>query len=55
MYVLAFLIYHVTDHIAASAFSDFVLAIYPLKTIAGLQMDRKIKIGLSCVLSLGIM
>ncbi|KAB8277592.1 hypothetical protein BDV30DRAFT_251166 [Aspergillus minisclerotigenes] len=39
---------------SASAFSDFALAIYPLRTIAGLQMPRKVKIGLSCVLSLGI-
>ncbi|KAE8165146.1 hypothetical protein BDV40DRAFT_309604 [Aspergillus tamarii] len=39
---------------SASAFSDFALAIYPLRTIAGLQMAPKVKIGLSCVLSLGI-
>lgn len=54
MYVLAFLLRYVTDHVAASAFSDFALAIYPLRTIAGLQMPRKVKVGLSCVLSLGI-
>ncbi|KAE8377565.1 hypothetical protein BDV26DRAFT_304860 [Aspergillus bertholletiae] len=39
---------------SCSAFSDLILAIYPLRTIAGLQIARKVKIGLSCVLSLGI-
>ncbi|KAF7595528.1 hypothetical protein BBP40_005563 [Aspergillus hancockii] len=39
---------------SSSAFSDLVLAIYPLTTIAGLQMARKVKVGLGCVLSLGI-
>ncbi|KAL4803362.1 hypothetical protein BDV18DRAFT_166383 [Aspergillus unguis] len=39
---------------SASAFSDLVLAVYPLFTIWGLQMALKVKIGLGCVLSLGI-
>ncbi|KAF5858015.1 hypothetical protein ETB97_004946 [Aspergillus alliaceus] len=39
---------------SSSAFSDLALAIYPITTIAGLQMARKVKIGLGCVLSLGI-
>ncbi|KAL4777259.1 hypothetical protein BDW60DRAFT_520 [Aspergillus nidulans var. acristatus] len=37
-----------------SAFSDLVLAVYPLTTIYGLQMALKVKIGLGCVLSLGV-
>ncbi|KAL4899576.1 hypothetical protein BDW74DRAFT_171391 [Aspergillus multicolor] len=37
-----------------SALSDLVLAVYPLTTIYGLQMPLKVKIGLGCVLSLGI-
>ncbi|KAE8355462.1 hypothetical protein BDV28DRAFT_163079 [Aspergillus coremiiformis] len=39
---------------SASAFSDLIFAIYPITTIAGLQMPRKVKFGLGCVLSLGI-
>ncbi|KAL4793720.1 hypothetical protein BDV19DRAFT_390925 [Aspergillus venezuelensis] len=39
---------------SSSALSDLVLAIYPLFTIWGLQMALKVKIGLGCVLSLGI-
>ncbi|KAL4963664.1 uncharacterized protein BDV14DRAFT_190774 [Aspergillus stella-maris] len=39
---------------SSSALSDLVLAIYPLSTIWGLQMAMKIKIGLGCVLSLGV-
>ncbi|KAF7131129.1 hypothetical protein CNMCM5793_004116 [Aspergillus hiratsukae] len=39
---------------SASAFSDFVLAIYPLFTIKNLQMATKVKFGLGFVLSLGI-
>jgi hypothetical protein len=41
--------------VAASAFSDFVLAVYPLFTIKNLQMATKVKFGLGFVLSLGIM
>ncbi|KAL4984997.1 hypothetical protein BDW68DRAFT_6654 [Aspergillus falconensis] len=37
-----------------SALSDLVLAVYPLTTIYGLQMALKVKIGLGCVLSLGV-
>jgi hypothetical protein len=40
---------------AASAFSDLVLAVYPLFTIYHLQMTRRLKIGLGILLSLGIM
>lgn len=40
--------------VAFSAFSDLALAIYPLFTIAGLQMALKVKLGLGFVLSLGI-
>jgi hypothetical protein len=43
------------DAVAASAFSDFVLAVYPLFTIKNLQMATKVKFGLGFVLSLGIM
>jgi hypothetical protein len=43
------------DAVAASAFSDLVLAIYPLLTIKDLQMATKVKFGLGFVLSLGIM
>ncbi|GFF26282.1 hypothetical protein IFM51744_03768 [Aspergillus udagawae] len=39
---------------SASAFSDFVLAVYPLFTIKNLQMATKVKFGLGFVLSLGI-
>ncbi|KAE8154662.1 hypothetical protein BDV25DRAFT_171487 [Aspergillus avenaceus] len=39
---------------SSSAFSDLVLALYPLHTIYGLQMARKVKFGLATVLSLGI-
>ncbi|KAL2869509.1 uncharacterized protein BJX67DRAFT_379060 [Aspergillus lucknowensis] len=39
---------------SASAFSDFVLAVYPLFTIQKLQMALKVKFGLGFVLSLGI-
>ncbi|KAL4933236.1 uncharacterized protein BDV17DRAFT_286914 [Aspergillus undulatus] len=39
---------------SSSALSDLVLAIYPLFTIWRLQMALKVKIGLGCVLSLGI-
>ncbi|KAI9367440.1 hypothetical protein BJX61DRAFT_551444 [Aspergillus egyptiacus] len=39
---------------SASALTDFLLAIYPLFTIKNLQMALKVKIGLGCVLSLGI-
>ncbi|THC91404.1 hypothetical protein EYZ11_009133 [Aspergillus tanneri] len=37
-----------------SAVSDLVLAIYPLTTIYGLQMARKVKVGLGFLLSLGV-
>jgi hypothetical protein len=40
---------------AASAFSDLVLAVYPLFTIYHLQMPLRLKIGLGILLSLGIM
>ncbi|KAL4939183.1 hypothetical protein BDV06DRAFT_231231 [Aspergillus oleicola] len=39
---------------SSSALSDLILAVYPLFTIWGLQMALKVKIGLGCVLSLGI-
>ncbi|KAL3474081.1 hypothetical protein BJX99DRAFT_186751 [Aspergillus californicus] len=39
---------------SSSALSDLVLAVYPLFTIWKLQMPLKVKIGLGCVLSLGI-
>ncbi|KAL2856142.1 hypothetical protein BJX68DRAFT_263637 [Aspergillus pseudodeflectus] len=39
---------------SASAFSDLVLAVYPLFTIYHLQMTRRLKIGLGILLSLGI-
>ncbi|EAW17410.1 uncharacterized protein NFIA_073250 [Aspergillus fischeri NRRL 181] len=39
---------------SASAFSDLVLAVYPLLTIKDLQMATKVKFGLGFVLSLGI-
>ncbi|KAL4916733.1 hypothetical protein BDW62DRAFT_218556 [Aspergillus aurantiobrunneus] len=39
---------------SSSALSDLVLAVYPLFTIWGLQMALKVKIGLGCVLSLGV-
>ena len=42
------------EGVAFSAFSDLALAIYPLFTIAGLQMAFKVKLGLGFVLSLGI-
>ena len=46
-----------TDLIATafSAFTDLILAIYPLFTIKDLQMAMKVKVGLGVVLSLGIM
>ncbi|KAL4964303.1 uncharacterized protein BDV14DRAFT_78356 [Aspergillus stella-maris] len=37
-----------------SAFTDLILAIYPLFTIKDLQMAMKVKVGLGVVLSLGI-
>ncbi|KAL3452753.1 hypothetical protein BJX65DRAFT_319464 [Aspergillus insuetus] len=39
---------------SASAFSDLVLAVYPLFTIYHLQMPLRLKIGLGILLSLGI-
>ncbi|KAL4898868.1 hypothetical protein BDW74DRAFT_189871 [Aspergillus multicolor] len=39
---------------AASAFTDLILAVYPLFTIKDLQMALKVKIGLGFVLSLGL-
>ncbi|RHZ46515.1 uncharacterized protein CDV56_103809 [Aspergillus thermomutatus] len=39
--------------VASSAFSDLVLAVYPLLTIRNLQMATKVKFGLGFVLSLG--
>ncbi|KAL4936975.1 hypothetical protein BDV06DRAFT_232898 [Aspergillus oleicola] len=39
---------------SASAFTDFLLAMYPLFTIKNLQMATKVKVGLGVVLSLGI-
>jgi hypothetical protein len=40
---------------AASAFSDLVLAAYPLFTIYHLQMALRLKVALGILLSLGIM
>jgi hypothetical protein len=40
---------------ASAAFSDLVLAVYPLFTIYHLQMPLRLKIGLGILLSLGIM
>ncbi|KKK21023.1 hypothetical protein ARAM_005100 [Aspergillus rambellii] len=40
---------------SVSAFTDLVLAVYPLFTISRLQMATKVKVGLGFVLSLGIM
>ncbi|PTU19741.1 hypothetical protein P175DRAFT_0547648 [Aspergillus ochraceoroseus IBT 24754] len=39
---------------SVSAFTDLVLAVYPLFTISRLQMATKVKVGLGFVLSLGI-
>ncbi|KAL2863369.1 uncharacterized protein BJX67DRAFT_390636 [Aspergillus lucknowensis] len=39
---------------SSSAFTDLLLAVYPLFTISGLQMALKIKIGLGVLLSMGI-
>ncbi|OJJ08288.1 hypothetical protein ASPVEDRAFT_155969 [Aspergillus versicolor CBS 583.65] len=39
---------------SVSAFTDLILAIYPLFTIRRLQMAIKVKLGLAVVLSLGI-
>ena len=40
---------------AYSVFVDLYLAIYPMTVLWGLQIDRPKKIGLSCVLGLGIL
>ncbi|RDW64448.1 uncharacterized protein DSM5745_09859 [Aspergillus mulundensis] len=40
--------------VAASAFTDLILAVYPLFTIKDLQMATKVKVGLGFVLSLGL-
>ncbi|KAL4802505.1 hypothetical protein BDV18DRAFT_163907 [Aspergillus unguis] len=39
---------------SGSAFTDLLLAVYPLFTIKDLQMATKVKVGLGCVLSLGV-
>ena len=41
--------------IAFSACTDFYLAIYPCTIMYKLQISKKSKVGLSAVLSLGIM
>ena len=37
-----------------SAFSDFLLAVFPLAIIYNLQMKRAVKVGLGCAMSLGL-
>ena len=37
-----------------SAFSDFLLAVFPLVIIYDLQMKRAVKVGLGCAMSLGL-
>ena len=40
---------------AFSAFTDLVLAIFPLFVLRGLQMDLKLKISLIVLLGLGVL
>lgn len=39
---------------AFSAFSDLLLALFPILIIKGLKIQLRLKIGLCCVMSLGI-
>lgn len=41
--------------IAYSAFVDLYLAVYPMTVLFKLQLNIRKKIGLSCVLGLGIL